>query len=104
MKYTLYMTEVSTTWVDRDQCPQFNTGEELKGILSAVIQVSDQRQQRAFSKQTQKHSGKYSGKFFVHLFHRLMLYGTLALILIHYLKRKISKNMFFVLKCGKTNY
>lgn len=26
------MTEVSTTWVDRDQCPQFNTGEELKGI------------------------------------------------------------------------
>lgn len=48
------MTEVSTTWVDRDQCPQFNTGEELKGILSAVIQVSDQRQQRAFSKQTQK--------------------------------------------------
>lgn len=97
MKYTLYMTEVSTTWVDRDQCPQFNTGEELKGILSAVIQVSDQRQQRAFSKQTQK-------QFFVHLFHRLMLYGTLALILIHYLKRKISKNMLFVLKCGKTNY
>lgn len=48
------MTEVSTTWVDRDQCPQFNTGEELKGILSEIIQVSDQRQQRAFSKQTQK--------------------------------------------------
>lgn len=44
------MTEVSTTWVDRDQCPQFNTGEELKGILSEIIQVSDQRQQRAFSK------------------------------------------------------
>lgn len=44
------MTEVSTTWVDWDQCPQFNTGEELKGILSAVIQASDQRQQRAFSK------------------------------------------------------
>lgn len=37
------MTEVSTTWVDRDQCPQFNTGEELKGILSEIIQVSDQR-------------------------------------------------------------
>lgn len=33
MKYTLYMTEVSTTWVDRDQCPQFNTGEELKGMF-----------------------------------------------------------------------
>lgn len=27
------MTEVSTTWVDRDQCPQFNTGEELKGMF-----------------------------------------------------------------------
>lgn len=47
------MTEVSTTWVDRDQCPQFNTGEKLKGILSEIIQVSDQRQQRPFSKQTQ---------------------------------------------------
>lgn len=51
MKYTLYMTEVSTTWVDRDQCPQFNTGEELKGILSEIIQVSDQRQQRQTQKQ-----------------------------------------------------
>lgn len=45
------MTEVSTTWVDRDQCPQFNTGEELKGILSEIIQVSDQRQQRQTQKQ-----------------------------------------------------
>lgn len=63
MKYTLYMTEVSTTWVDRDQCPQFNTGEELKGILSEIIQVSDQRQQRAFSKQTQKTAGNTRASF-----------------------------------------
>lgn len=97
------MTEVSTTWVDRDQCPQFNTGEELKGICQksskSVIKGSKEP-----SLNRHKNSGKYSGKFFVHLFHRLMLYGTLALISIHYLKRKISKNMFFVLKCGKTNY
>lgn len=57
------MTEVSTTWVDRDQCPQFNPGEELKGILSEIIQVSDQRQQRAFSKQTQNTAGNTRASF-----------------------------------------
>lgn len=51
-----------------------------------------------------KNSGKYLGKFFVYLFYCLMLYGILVLILIYYLKRKILKNMFFVLKCGKINY
>lgn len=42
---------------------------------------------------TQK-QGKYLGRFLVHMFYRLMLYGTLGLILLHYLKRKSQKYMF----------
>lgn len=104
MKYTLYMTEVSTTWVDRDQCPQFNTGEELKGMFCQQSSKPVIKDSKEPSLNRHKKQREILGQVFCTLFHRLMLYGTLALILIHYLKRKISKNMFFVLKCGKTNY
>lgn len=103
MKYTLYMTEVSTTWVDRDQCPQFNTGEEFKGILSVIIQVSDQRQQRTFSKQTQKQR-EILGQVFCTLVSSPNAVWNLGFNFNTLFERKISKNMFFVLKCGKTNY